>query len=338
MIIARTPYRVSFFGGGTDYPDWYRREPGAVLSTTIDKYTYLSCRYLPPYLNIRHRVVWRHVEVVATYKDILHPVVRRGLPHLGFDDSVGVEIHYQGDLPARSGMGSSSTFAVAFIHAMTALQGRTASKHELAEKAIELERDVLREEVGDQDQFAAAFGGFNTIRFCSAAGTRIEPVMLLEERQRMLESNLMMFYTGVGRPSSEVAAAIVKNIGSRVVEMRRMRDMVDEAVSIVRAGDLDDFGRLLHDGWLLKRSLSPRVATPTVDEIYARACDAGALGGKLLGAGGSGFMLFYVQSERQPAVRAALRDLLYVPFRFESGGSTLIYSDNYDAVPVSSGV
>ena len=334
MIISRTPYRISFFGGGTDYPAWYRREGGAVLSTTIDKYSYLTCRYLPPFLNIRHRIVWRHVETVATFNDILHPVVRKGLPHLGFDDNIGVEIHYQGDLPARSGMGSSSTFAVGFIHALTALRGLALTKKELALMAIELERDVLGEEVGDQDQLAVAFGGLNVFRFGDEGVTDVDTVVVPEARRAGLEENLMMLYTGVGRPSSEIATDIVANVRAKSSEMRRMRGMVDEGLVILRHGDLDDFGRLLHEAWTLKRSLSPRVATPVIDGIYERARRAGALGGKLLGAGGSGFMVFYVPPDAQAAVRAALRELLFVPFQFESDGSTLIYRDNHDSIPI----
>ncbi len=326
MIISRTPFRVSFFGGGTDYPAWYRAEAGAVLSTTIDKYCYVSCRVLPPFFTIRHRIVWSHIETVSTIDEILHPAIREALRFLRFDDSVGLEIQHQGDLPARSGMGSSSAFVVGLINALTALRGRMISKQELARKAIELEHDHLREHVGCQDSVAAAYGGFNVIRFTADDGMQIRPVTVSPTRLAELEASLLLFYTGTARFSSLIAAEVIANIDHRRGHLRRMRAMVDEALEIVNGcGGLDDFGRLLHESWMLKRELSPSVTTDTVDAIYRTAIDHGALGGKLLGAGRSGFMIFYAPPERGADVVRALRGCLHVPFHFERQGSAILY-------------
>ncbi len=326
MIIARAPYRLSFFGGGTDYPTWSHVEGGSVLSTTIDKYCYVSVRHLPPFFSNRHRVVWSHVETVGAIAEILHPAVREGLRMLAFDDTCGLEIHHQGDLPARAGMGSSSSFAVAMILALSAFQGRMVGPHELALAAIELEQQRLREHVGSQDQVAAAYGGLNRIDFAPDGEIRVAPVTLAPERVQVLERRLMLFFTGTSRLSSEVAAEVVANLRERESALRRMRAMVDEALALLATdSDLDAFGALLDEGWRLKRSLASRVANETVDEVYRRALKAGALGGKLLGAGGSGFMVFYVPERRQPAVRRALENFLHVPFRFESEGGRVLH-------------
>lgn len=330
MIISRTPYRISFFGGGTDYPDWYLKEGGAVLTTTIDKYCYINCRYLPPFFNLKYRIVWSHIETVSTISEILHPAVREGLRYLGFDESVGLEIHHLGDLPARAGMGSSSAFAVGLIKALTAMQGQIISKHDLAIKAIELEQDVLKEYVGSQDQIAVAYGGLNLIYFLPNGEFHVEPVTLPTPLLDSLSSRLMLFYTGTTRLSSDIAKDIVSNLPSKQTILRQMRTYVDQAVNLLSNGQLDDFGRLLHESWQLKRELSKMVANPTVDMVYKNALDHGALGGKLLGAGSSGFMVLYVPPERQNEVRQSLFGLLEVPFQFESEGSTLIYYDSDD--------
>jgi D-glycero-alpha-D-manno-heptose-7-phosphate kinase len=326
MIISRTPFRVSFFGGGTDYPAWYLTEGGAVLSTTIDKYCYLSVRHLPPFFTTRHRVVWSHVETVSTIAEILHPAVREGLRLLGFDDAQGIEIHHQADLPARAGMGSSSAFAVGLLKALTALRGQMIGKQELALKAIELEQMVLREHVGSQDQVAAAHGGFNVIEFRRGGEIRVDPVTVPAARLAELQAHLLLFYTGTSRLASEVAREVVANLPYKRVELERLRAMVGDAVAILggRAG-LEAFGRLLHDAWQLKRQLSPTVASPLVEEVYRRAMKHGALGGKLLGAGSAGFMAFFVPLRRQAQVIRALGDCLHVPFAFESEGSRIIY-------------
>ena len=329
MIITRTPYRISFFGGGTDYPAWYLREGGIVLSTTIDKYCYLSCRYLPPFFNIRHRIVWSYIEAVHTISEILHPAVREGLRFLGFDDKVGVEICHQGDLPARSGIGSSSSFSVGLIKALTALKGRMIGKHDLALKAIELEQQVLKENVGSQDQVAAAYGGLNLIRFSSNGLIQVEPVTIPAGRIRELEEHLLLFYTGSSRPGGEIAGEVIAEIPRKTAHLSRMRETVEEALDIL-AGDrpLDDFGRLLDEFSALKRSLAASVTNADVDELYETAQGHGAVGGKLLGAGSKGFMLFFAPPERHGEIKQALRRCLWVPFRFEMEGSTAIYYTN----------
>jgi D-glycero-alpha-D-manno-heptose-7-phosphate kinase len=331
MIISRTPFRVSLFGGGTDYPRWYRREGGAVLSATIDKYCYLSCRLLPRFFEARHRIVWSHIEVVSTIAEILHPCVREGLRYLCWDTANGVEIHHQGDLPARAGMGSSSAFAVGLINALCALRGERLDPPELARRAMELEQDVLRENVGSQDQVASAYGGFNRIDFAPDGGIAVKPLALPPERLAALESRLLLLFSGTTRLASDVAGSILESLDDRAQELRAMRAMVDDAHRMLAGGgDLDGIGKLLHEGWQLKRSLSPRVSNPTIDGIYEAALRSGALGGKLLGAGGSGFLLLYAPPERHAAIRAALPHLLHVPFKVEPRGSRIIY-DGRDA-------
>jgi D-glycero-alpha-D-manno-heptose-7-phosphate kinase len=326
MIITRTPFRLSFFGGGTDYPAWYRREGGAVLSTTINKYCYLTVRHLPPFFTTRHRVVWSHVETVATIAEILHPAVREGLRLLEFDDATGVEIHHQADLPARAGMGSSSSFAVGLIKALTSLRGQMIGKHELALRAIHLEREVLHENVGSQDQVAAAYGGLNVIEFRPNGEIHVDPVTLPAARLDELQSHLVLFFTGTSRFASAVAADVVANIDARRSALLRMREMVDEGLAILTGtGDIEAFGRLLHEGWMLKRSLSSMVAGGVVDELYAKALKSGAIGGKLLGAGSTGFMCFFVPPQRRAGLLRALASYLHVPFAFESEGSRVIY-------------
>ena len=328
MIISRTPYRVSFFGGGTDYPDWYLKEEGAVLSTTIDKYSYLTCRYLPPFFNVKHRVVWRHVETVDSISEILHPSVREGLRYLGYDDSRGIEIHYQGDLPARSGIGSSSSFSVGLINSLSLLKGQRLSKHELALKAIELEQNILKESVGSQDQMAAAHGGLNVIRFSQDQAITVEPLDIPQARIKELESHLVLLYTGASRLASEVASKVTANLHSSAAALKRMHQMVDEAATILRGeNSLEAFGDLLHEGWMLKRSLADGVTTPQVDQLYEMARTHGAVGGKLIGAGGSGFMLLFIPPENRPAVQQALAHYRWVPFSFEDTGSCIIYND-----------
>lgn len=325
IVITRTPFRISFFGGGSDYPEWLNHEPGAVLSTTIDKYVYLTCRYLPPFLGVRHRVVWRHVELVDSISEILHPAVREGLRYLDFDDARGIELHYQGDLPARSGMGSSSSFAVGLIQALLCLRGRKADKHRLAELAIELEQNRMKDTVGSQDQVAVAHGGLNTIRFKCGGGFEVKGLDLPKAREQELVQRLMLFFPGRSRIASEVARSVAQNLVKSCESIRQMVTMVADGESILRGGDLDDFGKLLHEAWLLKRGISDRVSSPHIDELYAAARQAGALGGKLLGAGGTGFVLLYAPPERRKAISAALRGCVDVPFALDHNGSCVIY-------------
>lgn len=333
MIISRTPYRVSFFGGGTDYPAWYLKEGGAVLSTTIDKYCYISARSLPPFFSERHRIVWSHIETVSSISEILHPAVREGLRYLGFDNSTGVEIHHQGDLPARSGIGSSSTFAVGLIKALTALQGKSMDKHTLALKALELEQQVLKESVGSQDQVAAAYGGLNVIQFRTDGSFQVDPVPASEARVAELQEHLTLLYTGSSRLGGEVAASVIAAMRDRTAELRQMRKLVDEAHTILTGnGSLTALGELLHKTWVLKRGLADGVTSSEVDEIYRIAREHGALGGKLLGAGTRGFMLFFVPPDRRTELKKALSRFVWVPFQFESEGSTTIYDGAPHAV------
>ncbi|MEO6595992.1 MAG: kinase [Planctomycetota bacterium] len=326
MIISRTPFRISFFGGGTDYPDWYRTHGGAVLATTIDKYCYLSCRFLPPFFDYRYRVVWSKVENKRTIEEIEHPVVRCLLGHLNF--TRGIEIHHIGDLPARSGMGSSSAFTVGLLHALHALQGRLVGKQELMHEAIHAEQVLLRETVGSQDQASATNGGFNKITFGQDAHIQVTPMVLRPGRLEQLESHLMLFYTGIVRTASKVAAAYVTDLPQKRRHLRILRDLVDESIDLLASDrPIGGFGELLDEAWATKRGLGPGISTGEVDELYARAKAAGALGGKLTGAGGGGFLLLFVPPDEQQAVLAALPELAHVPFRFESQGSQIIFYD-----------
>lgn len=332
MVITKTPYRISFFGGGTDYPTWYSKEEGAVLSTTIDKYCYITCRLFPAYFNVKFRVVWSHIENACSVSEILHPAVREGIRFTGLDKVNGdcLEIHHNGDLPARSGMGSSSTFAVGLIRALKAIRREMVGKHELALHAIRLEQEVLKEHVGSQDQVAAAYGGFNIIRFSPGGQIRVEPVIIPAAKIDDLEQRLMLFYTGTSRLASEVAGQVIASLEKKGDVLRTMRSLVDRACTVLAHGELDDFGRLLHENWMLKRSISEVVSNETIDSIYDRALKNGALGGKLLGAGATGFLLFYVPPEKQKAVKDALHGLIHVPFKLENEGCSIIYyTDKY---------
>lgn len=324
MIICRTPYRISFFGGGTDYPAWYRQHGGAVLAAGIDKYCYLTCRYLPPFFEHRIRVVYRQIETCSTVDEIDHPVVREALKFLNIDR--GVEIHHDGDLPARSGMGSSSAFTVGLLHALHALRGEMPTKHQLANEAIHLEQSVLNETVGSQDQTIAAHGGLRHVRFQTDGNIEVSPLVIPAARIAELKSNLMLVYTGIVRTAADVAQSYVPGIESRRRQLRIMNQMVDEAIHILTGGvNLLAFGELLHEAWLAKRSLSAMVSNPEVDALYTAALDAGAIGGKLTGAGGGGFLLLFVPPDRRADVLEALGGCIHVPFEFESGGSQIIF-------------
>ena len=324
MIISRTPFRISFFGGGTDYPAWYRDNGGAVLSTTIDKYCHISCRYLPPFFEYRHRIVYSKFEHASAIDEIAHPAVREVFRFMEVRD--GLEIHHDGDLPARSGLGSSSSFTVGLLHALYALKGRMVGKRRLALEAIHIEQEMIRENVGSQDQTIAAFGGFNRIEFGGENHIEVRPITIRADRLRLFQDHLMLFFTGFSRIASEVAVDTIRRLPDRREELRSLRDMVDEAAGILNGdGPLDDFGRLLDQGWKLKRSISENISTSRIDEIYDTARKAGVVGGKLLGAGGGGFMLFFVHSDARKRVREALKSLLHVPFRFEFLGSQIIH-------------
>lgn len=324
MIVSRTPFRISFFGGGTDYPLWYREHGGAVLATSIDKYCYLTCRYLPPFFEHRYRVVYSKIENSETIDGITHPAAREVLRFMRMDRSV--EIHHDGDLPARSGMGSSSAFTVGLLNALYALKGRMPGKHQLAMESIQIEQEMVKETVGSQDQVMAAYGGFNHVVFHPNGEITVRPVALTHDRIRELNAHLLLFYTGIKRTAAHVAKSYVDQIEGKKRQLRIIRDMVDESISILNGGgDLTKFGELLHESWQAKRSLSNHVTNSDVDEIYEAARAAGTLGGKLTGAGGGGFMLLFAPPSRHEAIRERLNKLLHVPFEFEFNGSQIIF-------------
>ncbi|MFC1964274.1 kinase [Chloroflexota bacterium] len=326
MIISRTPFRISFFGGGTDYPVWFRENGGAVLGTTIDKYCYITCRYLPPFFEHRHRIVYSQTESVRDIEEIRHPAVREILRYMGVTE--GVEIHHDGDLPARTGLGSSSAFTVSLLHALYALKGVMPSKMQLAKEAIHIEQGILKENVGCQDQVFASFGGLCRISFYGDGDIEIKNVDMKVKRLDALQDHLMLFFTGLSRTASEVAGEQIKATPGKKRELSEMYAMVDEAAGILNSDkDLADFGKLLHESWQLKRSLTAKVSTLYTDFLYEKALQAGATGGKLLGAGGGGFIIFFVRPEQQTSVREALRGILNVPFRFENSGSQIIFYD-----------
>jgi D-glycero-alpha-D-manno-heptose-7-phosphate kinase len=333
MIISRTPFRISFFGGGTDYPAWYKENKGAVLSTTINKYCYISCRYLPPFFEHKHRIVWSQIELPQEIDEIHHPSVRETLKFLGITD--GVEIHHKADLPARSGMGSSSTFTVCLLHGLNSLLGKMVSKRQLALDAIHIEQERMKENVGSQDQVAAAFGGFNKIEFSGENHIDVHPVVISNGKLDLLQGHLMLFFTGLARTASEVAVEQIKNTQAKKknFELQHMREMVEEALKILmkQSDSIDEFGKLLDEAWKIKRELSAQITNSYIDEIYEAGLKAGALGGKLLGAGGGGFILFFAKPEVQSKIKEKFRNLVYVPFKFEKLGSQIIY---YDPQPV----
>jgi D-glycero-alpha-D-manno-heptose-7-phosphate kinase len=318
MIISRTPFRVSFLGGGTDYPAWYREHGGAVLATTIDKYCYISVRELPPFFEHKCRIVYSIVENVKDRREISHPAVRGVLEWLELEK--GLEIHHDGDLPARSGLGSSSAFTVGLLNALRALEGRHISKEALASEAIHVEQDILREAVGVQDQISVAFGGFNHITFRQDGAFDIAPMILPSERLGVLQENLLLVFTGISRTAAEVADTVIGNMKERAATLRAMREMVDEGVEILSSPttDIAEFGRLLTRSWRLKRELSDSVSNSTVDSLFETATRCGAIGGKLLGAGGGGFLLLFVKKGDRARLREALPGLTGVPFRFET--------------------
>jgi len=323
MIITRTPLRISFFGGGTDYPDHYRHHGGEVLSTTIDQYLYLTVNRLSPFFEHRIHIGYSKSEMVKEVAQIEHPSARCCLQHLGITS--GVEIFVMSDLPARTGLGSSSAFTVGLLHALHAFQGKTVGQDFLAREALHVEQNVIRERVGSQDQIAAAHGGLNRIHF-HHGGFRVDPVILPIARKEELQSHLMLFFTNISRSANDILEEQCAKVAANAVPLHTMRHQVEQAVEILEKGHLRDFGTLLHQGWLLKRSLSTRISNPLIDECYETARAHGALGGKLLGAGGGGFLLLFVPPEKQEAVKAALPKLVHVPFGFEEEGTRVIYS------------
>jgi len=324
MIISRTPFRISLFGGGSDYPQWYRQHGGAVLGFAIDKYCYISLRALPQFFEHRHRIVYSKVETVKEISEIQHPAVRAVLQETGVD--CGIEIHHDGDLPARSGLGSSSSFTVGLLLALYAQRGRMVSQNFLAREAIRIEQEVIGENVGSQDQIWAAYGGMNRVNFFTDGNFSVVPLVMPPERRRQLLGHFMLFFTGLSRFATEVAGKKIANLEKHAADIHQMVAMVDEAQAILGdpGRDLADIGRLLHESWCLKRGLADTVSSDDIDSIYKAGRDAGAVGGKLLGAGGGGFVLFYVEPERQQAVREALTPLVEVRFGIDYAGSKIV--------------
>ena len=324
MVITSTPLRVSFFGGGTDYPVWYREHGGSVLSTTIDKCCFITCRYLPPFFEYHSRVSYSKVENVVWNSDIVHPSVRACLQFMGIDE--GVEIHHVADLPARTGLGTSSAFSVGLLLGLYALKNRMRDKHALAADAIHVEQELLHEAVGAQDQASAAYGGFNRINFNTDGSLEVKRILTPQTRLGELEQNLALYFTGFSRIASEIAQEQLSVTPHKKKELDMMVQLVDEAETIVTSPSrsLDEFGRLLHESWQIKRTLTQKISNANIDEIYQAGLSAGALGGKLLGAGGGGFMLFFVPPEKRAALRLRLKKLLCVPFTFSTKGSDVV--------------
>ena len=323
MIITKTPFRMSFFGGGTDMPAFFNEHGGAVISTTFDKYCYVTVRHLPPFFDYTSELVYSRIEQVDSIEKIEHPLVRNCIKFLDMHE---LRVNYESDLPARTGLGTSSSFAVGLLNAFYALKGKHASKKQLADEAIYVERELCKESGGWQDQIAAAFGGFNRIDF-KDNGYKVSPIIISPGRKQRLNENLLLFFTGFSRFSSEIQKSTEAAIKDKTAQLKEMLALVNEAQEVLvnDKSDLDDFGRLLDTTWRLKRQTGAKISTGSIDELYEKGIKAGALGGKLLGAGGGGFLVFYVQPEKRQAVLAAMRDLLHVPFEFENGGTQVLY-------------
>jgi D-glycero-alpha-D-manno-heptose-7-phosphate kinase len=326
VIISRTPFRISFFGGGTDYPAWYRKHGGAVLAATIDKYCYISCRHLPPFFEHTIRLVYSKIENCNAVDEIQHPVIREIIRFM--EVGRGLEIHHDADLPARCGMGSSSSFTVGLLHALYALKGQMPSKRQLMFESIHVEQELLKETVGSQDQASAAHGGLNHVAFLPEGEIAVRPVTISPERRLDFDRHLMLFYTGIKRTASDVARTYVEDIETKKAQLRIMANLVDEGLAVLTGGsDIGAFGELLHETWQLKRSLSRLTTNDEVDAIYSTAREAGALGGKLTGAGGGGFMQLFTPPERQEQVKRALSHQIHVPIKIENSGSQIIFFD-----------
>lgn len=323
MIITKTPFRMSFFGGGTDMESFFMENGGAVLSTTFDKYCYVNVRHLPRFFDYSTELSYAKIERVTDVNDIQHPAIREAMKMLDMHE---IRLTYEADLPARSGLGTSSSFAVGMINAFYALKGKYADKKKLADAAIYLERELCKEAGGWQDQIAASYGGFNRINF-NSDGYEVLPLIINPEKKRQLNNNLMMFFTGFTRFSSDVQKANASNKADKVNQLKEMLALVDEAEKVLvdKQSDLDEFGRLLDHTWRIKRKTGNTVSTNSIDELYDKGLKAGALGGKLLGAGGGGFLVFYVEPDKQEKVKKAMEDLLYIPFEFEDGGTRVIH-------------
>lgn len=332
MIITSTPFRMSFFGGGTDIPSFFTKYGGAVISTTFDKYCYVNVRHLPRFFDWSSELTYSKIEKVTDINAINHPAIRNAMKMLDMHE---IRLTYEADLPARSGLGTSSSFAVGMLNAFYALKGKYADKKKLADEAIYLERDLCKEAGGWQDQIAASYGGLNRINFNKDGTYDVLPVIISPERKKKLDDNLLMFFTGFTRFSSDMQKANTKGYHDKTKQLQEMLELVDEAEDVLvnKERDLDDFGRLLDHTWKLKRQTGGAITTDSIDALYQKGIDAGALGGKLLGAGGGGFLVFYVTPNKQPNVKEAMKNLLYVPFHFEDGGTRVIYYNPESYMP-----
>lgn len=323
MIITKTPFRMSFFGGGTDMPEFFNEGYGSVISTTFDKYVYVTVRHLPRFFEYSNEIIYSKTERVTNVNDIVHPMVRNAMKMLDMHE---LHIAYDADLPARTGLGTSSTFAVGLLNAFHCLKGQHKSKKELANEAIKVERELCDEAGGWQDQIAASFGGLNRIDFKDNSYT-VNPIIISPERKEKLDDNLLLFFTGFTRFSAEIQNSTKASLSEKKRQLNEMLKLVDEAQDVLEnpQRDLNDFGRLLDKTWRLKRQTGSQISSGSIDELYEKGIDAGALGGKLLGAGGGGFLLFYVEKDKQDKVKEALKDLMEVPFKFENSGTRVIY-------------
>jgi len=330
MIISRTPHRISFFGGGTDYPEYYMQHGGKTLGVAINKYSYLNVRRLPPFFDYKHRIVYSKQENVKNVDEIIHPSVRETLKYMQIKE--GLSIHHDGDIPARSGMGSSSAFTVGLVNTLNALQGKMSSKSELTKEAIHIEQNLIKENVGSQDQTFAAYGGLNVIDFMQNGTISVAPIIISQQKLREFQDNIMLFFSGLSRTASEVVEEQIKKTSINVPNLNKMKDLVDDAYEILIHSNrnLNEFGELLNYTWELKKSLSTKITNSNIDSMYQKAISAGAIGGKLLGAGGGGFMAFYVEKNNQLKVLEALKEYLYIPFDFDFDGSKIVvYEPNY---------
>lgn len=331
MIITKTPFRMSFFGGGTDIPSFFNDYGGAVISSTFDKYSYVNVRHLPPFMPYVTELVYNRIERVNEIDEIEHPAIREAMRFLDIHE---IRLTYEGDLPARTGLGTSSTFAVGMLNAFYALKGKSVGKRKLAEDAIYLERELCKENGGWQDQIAAAYGGLNRIDFQNNQ-FKVTPIIIHPDRKKLLNDSLMLFYTGVSRYSSEVQKDTMSRQNEKLIQLKEMLSLVNEAQGILenKHSNMNDFGRLLHHTWELKRKTGSKISNNSIDDLYKRGLKAGALGGKLLGAGGGGFLLFYVEPDRRDNLLKALNELMQVPFRFESEGTTVIHYNPIVYIP-----
>ena len=331
MIITKTPFRISLFGGGTDYPVYYKENTGSVLSTTINKYCYIHCRNLPPFFDYKYRIRYTFREETKTLDEIKHSSVRECIKYVNMNN-IGIEMVHTSDIPAQSGIGSSSAFTVGFLNALYALKGNVITKRQLAQFAIHIEQNIIKENVGSQDQVAAAFGGFNRIDFGTNPEFEVHPLTIGKDKLTNLQDHLMLFFTGFSRNASDIAAEQIKMTNEKKNDLKIIHEMVSEAIEILNCNnsDINEIGTLLHEHWFIKRALTTKITNPEIDKIYESAIKAGAIGGKLLGAGGGGCMLFFVEPHNQNKVKETLKNLVHIPFKFEALGSQIIHYEPND--------